>query len=106
MNFVAIPTAVFESPEYMTIKPGDRALLMQLYCLHSDCEVFTVDRNAPVLYGEEWGSTLLTRLRTLLDAGLLVEVRKDRAEKSGPRTRVFGFAHSAMDVYSRVGGMA
>ena len=92
MNFVSIPLAVLEAPEYLALTVADRQFLLDLYVVFHDTERFTIDMSKPADYRQPTGASLARKISRLMDAALLQVVG---SRKTGPShyQRVFAFQH-------------
>lgn len=95
MNFVSIPLAVLDAPQYMAMTPAEQKFLIDLYVLFHDCETFTVDMNEPAKYRQPVGATLNRKIRTLLTSGLIEVVSRRKSTLQ----RVFVFKYPARETF-------
>lgn len=99
MSYVAIPTEVFDSPEYLALKTNNREFLIRLYALFGDCDQFTVNYKTPAEYGDADSSTIRGKLAALVRAGLVLVASSIEREGCGRRQRVLQFKYSAVAAY-------
>lgn len=99
MNYVAIPSEVFDSREYKGLSIGSREFLLRLYHYFGDCDTFLVDYQEPESYGEKRGKRVHAKLKTLVDAGFITIKDKPEIESRGPRPRILTFTYPAVEAY-------
>lgn len=93
-DFIAIPAALFDEPEYRTAAPAVKAFLISLYAQFSDCERFTVEVPPGI------GSAMIYKnVRSLVDTRLIKVVEMQDRKKKKPQ-RIFAFAYPAEKAYA------
>jgi hypothetical protein len=97
MEFVILPLAMLDSPEYRGLNANFRTLLVDLYAKHGDCKRFTIEVGAHIEYGYANYTNLLKALRTLIAAGLIL-IDGGIKGKRGPPRKIFTFKYPTIDV--------
>lgn len=93
-DFIAIPAALFDEPEYRTAAPAVKVFLISLYAEFSDCERFTIE--IPLGIG---GNMIYKNVRGLVDSGLIKVVDLQSREGKKPQ-RIFAFAYPSEQAYA------
>lgn len=90
IEYVQIPSPLFESAEFHKLSNGCQKLLISLYSLFYDTETFTIELHDTLKYYEPPQSNMNRKVAVLIKSGFLVIDSYKKVPRAG-RRRVFKF---------------